>query len=104
VHLLNVGDSMDSLQFAYWLQGFFELSENKELTQKQVQIIKDHLALIFTKVTPNTVPPDTRKLIYDDMGKSPLPSPNIVPFSTLDYKYCSAGGTNSHNPNLKVEC
>lgn len=44
---------MNHETFCYWLQGFFELSGNKKLTQKQVQIIKDHLALVFTKVTPD---------------------------------------------------
>ena len=44
---------MNSQEFCYWLQGFFELSEGKKLTPKQVKIIKDHLALVFTKITPD---------------------------------------------------
>lgn len=40
-------------QFCYWLQGFFELSENNELTDKQIAIIQDHLGLVFEKVTPD---------------------------------------------------
>ena len=40
-------------QFTYWLQGFFELSETKELTPEQVQIVKDHLALVLSKKTPD---------------------------------------------------
>ena len=45
---------MNSVEFAYWLQGYFELRDNDEpLTAKQVQIIKDHLALVFNKVTPD---------------------------------------------------
>jgi len=39
--------------FTYWLQGFFEISESKMLSSKQTQIIKDHLALVFNKVTPD---------------------------------------------------
>jgi hypothetical protein len=39
--------------FTYWLQGFFEVSDTKKLDEKQVQIIKDHLNLVFNKVTPN---------------------------------------------------
>lgn len=38
---------MTSVQFAYWLQGFFELSEAKGLTQRQTEIIKNHLKLVF---------------------------------------------------------
>lgn len=38
---------MKSESFVYWLQGFFEISESKELNEKQVQIIKNHLNLVF---------------------------------------------------------
>lgn len=44
---------MTTEQFAYWLQGFFEIQGAKEVTPTQVQIIKDHLALVFNKVTPH---------------------------------------------------
>lgn len=44
---------MDSLQFAYWLQGYFELTDSgKPLSAEQAQIIKDHLELVFKKETP----------------------------------------------------
>jgi len=38
---------MESKSFIYWLQGFFELSETNTLTEKQTQIIKNHLKLVF---------------------------------------------------------
>jgi len=38
---------MQSRDFAYWLQGFFEISETNQLTEKQVQVIKNHLNLVF---------------------------------------------------------
>lgn len=44
---------MNYEQFAMWLQGFFEISSAKTLNEKQTQIIKDHLALLFQKVTPD---------------------------------------------------
>jgi len=44
---------MDAQNFAYWLQGYFELNDPKSLNEKQVQIIKDHLAQVLTKVTPD---------------------------------------------------
>lgn len=49
---------MDSLQFCYFLQGFLEINNNpdQQMSAQQVQIIKDHLDLVFTKVTPNYVP------------------------------------------------
>lgn len=34
--------------FCYWLQGFFELSQSTEpLSGQQVQIIKNHLEMVF---------------------------------------------------------
>jgi hypothetical protein len=38
---------MKSTEFAYWLQGFFELSESNTLSERQVGIIKNHLNLVF---------------------------------------------------------
>ena len=38
---------MTSRDFVYWLQGFFELSEVKTLTEEQVKIIKTHLNMVF---------------------------------------------------------
>jgi len=44
---------MKENEFCYWLQGYFELTDSKELDSTQVDIIKDHLKLVFNKVTPN---------------------------------------------------
>jgi len=43
---------MTSEQFVYWLHGFMEF-QNQKLSENQVQIIKDHLALVFDKETPD---------------------------------------------------
>jgi hypothetical protein len=40
-------------QFTYWLQGFIELSNPTHLTTRQLEIVKDHLASVFDKKTPN---------------------------------------------------
>lgn len=42
---------MTSEQFAYWLQGFAELNQGPP-SAEQWQMIREHLALVFTKVTP----------------------------------------------------
>lgn len=42
-------------QFAYWLQGFSEIGDTGP-TKEQWQIIQDHLALVFTKLTPTYKP------------------------------------------------
>lgn len=39
---------MKSVEFCYWLQGFFELSGGvKPLTEEQTKCIQAHLALVF---------------------------------------------------------
>ena len=42
---------MNEVQFCYWLKGYFELSNSNELTPEQVAAIKEHLSLVFNKVT-----------------------------------------------------
>lgn len=77
--------------FAYWLKGFIEISETSTLNEKQTQIIKDHLDLVFNKVTPtyeNTVN-DTKtdekvskrkKISFQDILKECNPTEiNIIP-------------------------
>jgi len=40
-------------QFCYWLQGFFEMTGDKaKLSPEQVKMVRDHLAIVFKKVTP----------------------------------------------------
>jgi hypothetical protein len=42
-------------QFCYWLQGFVELN-GRLPNEAEWQSIKDHLAVVFRKVTPPTYP------------------------------------------------
>lgn len=42
---------MSPLNFATWLIGFIEISEAKVVTEKQWKIVREHLSLVFTKVT-----------------------------------------------------
>ena len=47
--------------FVYWLQGYFEICEvgkngeiwDLEINRKQVKVIRDHLALVLEKKTPD---------------------------------------------------
>ena len=39
--------------FCYWLQGMFELTKSDTLSKQQITIIKNHLQLVFNKVTPD---------------------------------------------------
>jgi hypothetical protein len=43
---------MTAEQFAYWLQGYAELNAAPP-SAEQWQAIRDHLALVFNKVTPH---------------------------------------------------
>ena len=38
---------MNTIDFCYWLQGYFEISGKKEISPEQVEIIKNHLNLVF---------------------------------------------------------
>lgn len=43
---------MNSDEFCYWLQGYFEISKNvSSLDAAQLKVIKKHLALVFHNVT-----------------------------------------------------
>jgi len=44
---------MTAEQFTYWLQGFMEILDPTMIHEKETQIIKDHLKLVFTKITPS---------------------------------------------------
>jgi hypothetical protein len=38
---------MTSRDFAFWLQGFFEVSNAESVTKEQTEVIKNHLNLVF---------------------------------------------------------
>lgn len=37
---------MKSIEFMYWLQGYFEVCECTQITEKQYQVIKNHLNMV----------------------------------------------------------
>jgi hypothetical protein len=38
---------MTSRDFAFWLQGFFELTDSESISKEQTMVIKNHLNLVF---------------------------------------------------------
>lgn len=46
---------MEAKDFCYWLQGYLELSNANSLTEEQIKQIKEHLNLVFTKVTSSQI-------------------------------------------------
>lgn len=70
---------MESTNFCYWLQGFFELSDVRTLTEKQVQTIKNHLNLVFIhEIDPKMdekmgTDPQFSQAVHDGIKPSPWP-------------------------------
>lgn len=48
----------DPKSFVFWLQGYLELSGATTLDAQQVQMIKEHLALVLNKKTPTNYMPN----------------------------------------------
>jgi len=90
---------MTTEQFTYWLQGFMEVANPTTLDATQTQIIKDHLALVFDKQTPDRtfIPP------LAPMPTTPYPmwqEPN--PFKVI----CETSPytDNGENPMKQIYC
>lgn len=65
---------MTSRDFAYWLNGFFELSGDKELNNVQVACIKRHLAMVFVhEIDPSMPNPELDKIHNDPIVPSGEP-------------------------------
>lgn len=47
---------MNSENFVYWLQGFFEIGKSEKLTQQQVEEIINHLEIIDNASLVNATP------------------------------------------------
>jgi hypothetical protein len=43
---------MSPENFVYWLQGFLELTDEKELHEHQIDLIRSHIKLVLDKKTP----------------------------------------------------
>ena len=83
---------MTAEQFAYWMQGFAELNDAPP-TKAQWKAIREHLATVFTKITPAYLP-DTPNIIPVGMRKwvSPTATPNNPPLRAECIARPVAGG------------
>lgn len=82
---------MNYEQFTIWLHGFLEISNAETINKEQTQIIKDHLALLFEKKTPDRskksektdlqiLQEKIKEIEEQNRGKSiPIPPYNPVP-------------------------
>jgi hypothetical protein len=48
-------NTMEPVNFVYWLQGFFELRKPGPISKDQAKVIEEHLALTLTKKTHHSV-------------------------------------------------
>jgi hypothetical protein len=69
---------MTARDFCYWLQGFFEISRGaRSLTEEQVTVIKNHLALVFKHEIDPSMPDPTGELqVIHDGPLKPVLGPN----------------------------
>ena len=55
---------MTSRDFVYWLQGFFELSDDRTITEHQIDCIKKHLSLVFVhEIDPSAGDPKQQAIL-----------------------------------------
>jgi hypothetical protein len=83
-------------QFVYWLQGCLEITDPKNLGEKEIQIIKDHIALVLKKETP------TR--LSSPLLDQPVVRPPIFGPSTSYCMICQKDHGGLPCPNLTVVC
>lgn len=71
---------MQSRDFCYWLQGFFEIGAADSLTASQLSIVKAHLALVFKhEIDPSIDGGDTaKKNVLDHLHNQGLPSGPVM--------------------------
>jgi len=55
---------MSPQDFCYWLQGVLEVTKPEQLDKEQLAMVREHLDLVFTKVTsvPKVEPVISRRL------------------------------------------
>lgn len=90
---------MKATEFCYWLQGLFELSNSKTLTEEQVTKIKNHLKLVFLyDIDPSYSEDPTVQKIFQNIhdGKKPLEGVGLIKVET--------GPIFKNNPDKIVKC
>jgi hypothetical protein len=69
-----------SRDFCYWLQGLFELGDPKALDEKQTDLVKRHLAMVFKhEIDPSAGPPEVQAVLDAiHEGKEPAKPPTFL--------------------------
>lgn len=86
---------MTSVNFAYWLQGFFEITEPKEINAEQTELIKRHLNLVFKHEIDPAMGDQKHQDELNEIhsGNNALPSNNNGGF-----------GIHGYDPENKLRC
>jgi len=64
---------MTSRDFAYWLQGYFEVADPTQIGEKETQMIKKHLALVFKHEIDPSMGDDIHQAELNEIH-NPIPS------------------------------
>jgi hypothetical protein len=78
---------MSPEQFAYWLQGFAELTEGTPPTPEQWKSINEHLQTVFVKLTPQLGMPRTIGPVFADTARHLTPQERIDRFFPGPFDY-----------------
>lgn len=66
---------MTSRDFAFWLQGFFEISNVESITKEQTEVIKNHLNLVFKhEIDPSMGNPEHQA----ELNQIHTPNPTFI--------------------------
>lgn len=66
---------MRSRDFCYWLQGFFEVANPREITAEQTEMIKRHLSLVFVhEIDPSMGGEDHQQVLNKVHSGKVIPS------------------------------
>ena len=98
-HLIIETDCLMAQEaFVIWLKGYVDISNPLYVNEQQWQIIKDHLQLVFTKVTPSYEDEDDETEIAKRVHDLFEGMQNVKrPFETLDKLdlICACEGTDN---------
>lgn len=65
---------MTSRDFAFWLQGYFEIADPIKIGEQEVNLIKKHLNLVFKHEIDPSMGDEKHQQVLNE-----IPSPSIFP-------------------------
>jgi hypothetical protein len=71
---------LKSESFCYWLQGLFELGDPKTLDEKQVDLIRRHLNMVFLHEIDPSFPKEQQEILQM-LHDTPTVNPSQVPLT-----------------------